>query len=135
MKVHHIGYVVKHIDRAVAEFTALGGGQVTETVYDPRRKVNILFLDCAGGGGQIELIEPTASDSVAAGLLKKMGASPYHICYTFSSLEETIGDLRKRHWFVTAPPESAPAIGNRRVAFLYHAQVGLIEILEENSHE
>lgn len=26
MKVHHIGYVVKHIDRAVAEFTALGGG-------------------------------------------------------------------------------------------------------------
>ena len=27
MKVHHIGYVVKHIDRAVAEFTALGGGR------------------------------------------------------------------------------------------------------------
>ena len=31
MKVHHIGYVVKHIDRAVAEFTALGGGGGADT--------------------------------------------------------------------------------------------------------
>ena len=50
MKVHHIGYLVKHMERAVPEFLSMGY-QASEMVYDPQRKIKITFLDHATGGG------------------------------------------------------------------------------------
>ena len=79
--------------------------------------------------------EPTPPDPGAAALRKKGGVSPYHICYTVPSLEETVAQMRERRWVVTAPPEPAPALEGRRVAFLYHTHAGLIELLEEHCYD
>ena len=52
MRVHHIGYLVKRIDRARAVFETLGFTAADEAVYDEYRDVNIQFMENGGGGTQ-----------------------------------------------------------------------------------
>ena len=66
-----------------------------------------------------------------AGLLKKNGIGPYHICYEVRDLEKAIDGLKTKHFVITDPPEKAPALDNRKVVFMYHTKIGLIEVLEE----
>ena len=64
------------------------------------------------------------------GRLKKIGSTPYHICYECSNLEDTISSLKEKNFVLIREPQLAPAIENRRVAFMYSGTVGLIELLE-----
>ena len=129
MTVHHIGYLVKSIDRASVKFFGeLGYRNEGTTVYDEFRKINILFM--VNGDYRIELIESAADDSMTGGLIKKLGVGPYHICYQVDSIEEAKVELEKQRYVMTAAPEAAPALDGRRVAFFYHRDIGLIELLE-----
>jgi methylmalonyl-CoA/ethylmalonyl-CoA epimerase len=47
------------------------------------------------------------------------------------SIEDAVAELRKMRYIVVRKPEPAIAFGNKRVCFLYHKQVGLIEIVEQ----
>ncbi len=132
LKVHHIGYIIKKIKRAIKLFSDLGYDAVMEPVFDPYRKINICLMK--NGNTVVELIESASPDSAVAGLLRKNGAMPYHICYETTCLEEAITELKAYHFILTAKPMPAPALGGggKRAAFLYHAQVGLIELLEKS---
>lgn len=129
MKVHHVGYLIKRMGPAIEMFEQLGFVVEQETIYDPYRKINICFM--TNGGERIELIESAAQDSIVAGLLKKKGIGPYHICYEVPDLKGAIDELTAAHYFVTDAPEVAVALDNRKVAFLFHSRIGLIEVLEE----
>ena len=41
MKIHHIGYLVDNIERALSEFEKLGFSRIGETVEDPMREIFI----------------------------------------------------------------------------------------------
>ena len=69
LSVHHIGYLVKKIEKATRTFLALGYRMEQDIVYDAFRKVNICFL--VKDGCRIELVSPAAEDSVVSGLMKK----------------------------------------------------------------
>ena len=56
MTVHHIGYLVKKLERARSAFEALGYGVERETVRDEFRKVDIVFL--VKDGYRVELVSP-----------------------------------------------------------------------------
>lgn len=43
MELHHIGYLVKDMERAVTEFCALGYQKTSEIVYDAFRDIRICF--------------------------------------------------------------------------------------------
>ena len=79
MTIHHIGYLVKKLERARTAFEALGYGVERETVRDEFRKVDILFL--VKDGYRVELVSPYDPSSVVAGLLTRTGNAPYHVCY------------------------------------------------------
>ena len=74
LKIHHIGYLVKDIKKALSSFQDLGFSIAQETVFDSIRKVNICFLE--KDGYTIELVSPTDSTSVVTNLLKKYKNSP-----------------------------------------------------------
>lgn len=93
MRVHHVGYLVKRIERAEEIFSTLGYGRVTQTVLDPIRNVDISFWE--KDGYVIELVCPKSEDSVVAGLIKKYKNTPYHICYESDDLESDM-ELLKR---------------------------------------
>ena len=131
MRVHHIGYAVKDINKSLAMFEKLGFHLVGDVTHDTSRKVDICFLVDFNNENKVELIAPYEEGSDADGPLKKWGGpAPYHICYEVDSIEQCIADLG-RGCVVIKKPAVAPAIDNKRVAFLYHKDMGLFEIVEK----
>ena len=128
MRVHHVGYAVKDIEKSMAAFERLGY-ECGKVVEDDIRQVKIVFLQ--NGSERVELVAPNGDADPVAGVLKKNGAMPYHICYEVDDLEDAIADLKaQRGWMLTKAPEVAPAIGGKRVAFMYQKDVGILELVE-----
>lgn len=127
MKIDHIGYAVKDIDKAKAVFEKLGYS-FEQTVTDTNRNIFISFgkMD----GYRIELVAPISSGSPVDSYLANIGATPYHICYVSENIEEDIKSLEKNRFKVLLPLTSAVAFDSKRVVFLYSLAVGMIEIVE-----
>ena len=128
MKVHHIGYLVKKIEKAAAAFEGLGYVREGAVTHDEIRKVDILFLE--KDGYRVELVSPYSAESVVAGLIKTYKNAPYHICYTAEDFEADIEGLEKSGYIRIDEPTQAPAIEGRRVVFFMHPALGMIEVLE-----
>lgn len=129
MKIHHIGYLVKKIQKASEAFLALGYVPEGPAVRDEGRKADILFLE--KDGYRIELISPYSPDSVAAGLLKTYKNAPYHICYEAEDFEGDAARLEASGYLRMGEPMAAPAICKRNVVFFMHPAMGMIELLEK----
>lgn len=129
MRVHHVGYLVKRIERAEEIFSTLGYGRVTQTVLDPIRNVDISFWE--KDGYVIELVCPKSEDSVVAGLIKKYKNTPYHICYESDDLESDMELLKRVGGFVEMDELTpAPAIAeDAKAKFLYSSQIGIVELM------
>lgn len=131
MKIHHIGYAVQKLEQSLSTFESIGFHRISEITHDEIRKVDIVFVADADNKNVIELIAPYQKGSDVDGALDKWGGpNPYHICYEVESIEDSIKELGKS-CVVIKKPEFAPAINNRRVAFLYHRNLGLFEIVEK----
>lgn len=128
MKIHHIGYLVKRMEKAAAAFEALGYERSGGSTRDDGRRVDILFLE--KDGYMVELISPYAPDSVVSGLVKTYKNAPYHICYEAQEFEKDIDWLEQNGYVRMDEPCAAPAIAGRRVTFFMHPALGMIELLE-----
>lgn len=128
MRIHHIGYLVKHMAKAVTKFKLLGYEIEREAVFDPDRQVTICFM--VNSGYRVELICPQGKESPVYGLLSKYRNSPYHICYECGSLPESMETLAGNGFMVIQEPARAVALENRQVVFLMGADMGMIELLE-----
>ena len=130
LKVHHIGYLVKKINAAVKEFEHLGYTLLQDPVYDNIRKIHICFME--KDGYVVELVSPSDTESIVAGLIRKYKNSPYHICYETPDLDKDLSLLTNEGFTAIDTPTPAPALENRRVVFLMNASIGMIELLETN---
>ncbi len=132
MKVHHIGYLVKEIQKSIPAFEALGyqvDDRFPVDFWDASRMAHFAFLRC--GGYCIELIAP-AKESPLYALYRQYKCAPYHMCYLCEGLEETIERLKEKGFMLFLAPAPAPAIGETaNVAFLISARAGMVELLEE----
>jgi methylmalonyl-CoA/ethylmalonyl-CoA epimerase len=57
---------------------------------------------------------------------------PYHICYNVDNIIKTIDLLKTKRFIVIQSPCKAIALENNTVAFLFHKDIGIIELCEEN---
>jgi methylmalonyl-CoA/ethylmalonyl-CoA epimerase len=150
LALHHIGYLVKDIDKSEAAFMALGFEPCAKAAfYDQSRHADFLFIDC--GGARIELIRPRDETSPIWNLLKHYKNMPYHLCFETDDAEREIGFLTGRAvvgesdggaavginsrngggWMLIQPLAPALAIGaGAHVAFLTHPRAGMIELLQ-----
>lgn len=128
MKIDHIGYAVKNIDKAKKSMEVLGFC-FEETIADTDRNIYLAFGEMCGY--RVELIAPISNGTPVDALLEKIGPTPYHICYKSDEIEADIEQLQKNRFKLTIPLTSAVAFSGKRVAFLYSLNVGLIEIVEE----
>ena len=127
MNIHHIGYLVKDIEKASKEFIRLGFLKQGEAVEDIDRGCLIAFFE--NGGYRIELVQAIDEQSPIYRLYKKHGNSPYHICYETDNLPLEIERMTAEGFVLLQPPSPAPAICDRQVAFLVSKNIGLIELL------
>ena len=137
MKLHHIGYLVKNIEKSIRAFQALGYmpfsllGREGSIVYDAGRQCDIVFLKHIKSlrENYIELIEPKTKESPIYSLMKIYKNTPYHLCFQCADLDAEIETLKDFGWTVFHIPEPAPAIGGRMVVFLVHHCAGIIELV------
>ncbi|WP_396196742.1 VOC family protein [Flavobacterium sp.] len=130
MKLHHYGFATKSIEKSLLAFRMLGYEEVSDKIHDPIQGVDLMFLKNSSDH-LIELVAPVNENNPVSKILSKSGSSLYHICYEVIDLESTITELKSKKFLVVLPPTQAIAFSNRRISFLYHAQLGLIEILEK----
>lgn len=129
MTFHHIGVATLNIEASSLAY-ALLGYQVGLSIYDPKQKVNLCFLE-KENAPTIELVSPTEEASPVNNILKKNGTTPYHTCFEVEDIENQILVLKKSKFMVVVKPIEAIAFDNRRVAFLFNKDAGLIELLEK----
>ena len=78
----------------------------------------------------MELLEPLDEQNPVARTLATVGVTPYHICYEVEDIEATIAELRGQRFLLVNGPVPACAMENKRIAFLYQKNTGLIELVE-----
>lgn len=130
--IDHIGYAVKNMEKAVKIFQNLGF--VFEApVNDMDRNLEICFGKKEGYC--IELLTALSDGSTSVDTwLKKVGPTPYHFCYSTGNFSEDIKKIQEEGYRLIVPPAKAPAFNGRNVAFFYHMEIGLIELLEANEN-
>lgn len=133
MNVHHIGYLVKKLEKARAHFLTLGYRVAQDVVYDEYRDVDILFLE--KDGYVVELVSPRSERSVVASLIKTYRNAPYHICYVCDDFEADLERLEHSGFTRIDTPAPAPALGGKNVCFLLSAQIGMIELIDSKGEE
>ena len=67
--------------------------------------------------------------------ITRIGATPYHICYSADNLENEIENLKSQGFKEVIPPHKAIAFNNRRVVFMAKLSTGLFEIVENKVGE
>jgi methylmalonyl-CoA/ethylmalonyl-CoA epimerase len=128
LKVHHVGYIVNDIDSSLGDFRALGFEPVGDRCIDEQRNIRIQFLKNAEYS--IELVSPLNESSPVGGILKKVGATPYHLCYETAELDQKTAELKANGFVIIAEALEAPAINEKKVVFLFKKSIGIVEIVE-----
>jgi len=129
MKIHHVGYLVKKLDKALIAFEGLGYEVIQGNVFDAMRGINIVFL--SKDGYTVELVSPVTPESVVYDLIKRLGNNAYHICYETPNLDAAVERLRNERFVVCSEPMIAPALRGARVCFMIYPQMGMIELVEK----
>ena len=134
MHLHHIGYVVESIEKAMPGFLrSLGGRWDGQVFEDPHQKVRVAFLTTHAQDAQIELVEPAAGDSPVAKFLQNRGGGLHHCCYEVENLQQGITAMRKEGALLAKPPKPAVAFSGRPIAWLLTAEKLLVELLQKGT--
>tara|TARA_B100000767_G_C19775959_1_gene542618 strand:+ start:1072 stop:1479 length:408 start_codon:yes stop_codon:yes gene_type:complete len=128
---HHIGIATGDLEKSIELYEFMG--YVTKGsrgIVDPIQRVKLAFM-FKKNHPLIELVSPLDEESPVKTILNKMRTTPYHTCYETSDLEVTIKDFKKQRFVLVQKPTPAIAFNNKKIAFLYHKYIGLIELLEK----
>ena len=128
-RLDHIGIAVKSIDAAKKIYEDLGLTiEHVETVETQR--VRTAFLSV--GDANLELLEPSDSDSTIAKYIEKRGEGIHHLCFRVDDIEAHLARLKERGYrLINEAP--VPGAHGCRVAFLHPAAGNgvLIELSEK----
>lgn len=122
-KLDHVGLVVRSIAKISPD---------EETVSDPIQKVNIAFVNFHDT--KVEFLEPHDESSPVWKSLTK-GEKLLHLCYEVDDLDEALQRGRQHGFHCIRRPVPAVAFNNRLIAWVYHAEFGLFELLQREKPE
>ncbi len=128
-ELDHIGIAVKSIEDALPFYRAMGWHNFATEVV-PTEKVKVAFVKLKNQSN-IELLEPTSTDSVIHKFIEKRGAGIHHICLRVQQIETLLGELKKQGVRLI-DDRPRPGAHNCKVAFVHPSATGgvLIELSE-----
>jgi lactoylglutathione lyase/methylmalonyl-CoA/ethylmalonyl-CoA epimerase len=96
-RIDHVAIIVRNIDQALAFYRDILGITPREIREVPTEQVRIAFLPLGGpDGSEIELIEPTTSDSSLVKFLEKRGEGLHHICLEVDDIDTSLQEMQER---------------------------------------
>ena len=91
MQLHHVGYVVRDLDAAVATYAALGFAD-GEHHDIPEQKIRAITF--RAGTGWVELIQPTDPDGPIAAYMAKKGEGVHHVAFQVPDIVAKLAELK-----------------------------------------
>lgn len=134
MKLHHIGYLVKSIDKSIEEILySIQKHHKTKTVYDKEQDAFIKFVwfEDSLEYSCLELVQPGNKNQKLLNLITKKGDHLYHICYETENFDIDYENLKNRGAIIIKDKKKAIALNNRIVAFFYVRNGLIIELLQK----
>lgn len=92
-RIHHVGIAVRDADKALGFYRDLMGLDVTADGVVADEGVRGVRL--ALGENEIELLQPTGSDSALARFLESRGEALHHICFSTDDVAEELNRLKR----------------------------------------
>ena len=115
IKINHVAIVVQDIDAALNFWRQTFGLELDQVEDVPSQKSKVAFLPL--GESEIELVQPTTSDSGLANFLEKRGEGMHHICIEVSDIDATLAELKSKGVrLINEVPEELPG---RKMAFIH----------------
>ena len=126
--INHIGVATRNYKETAAFYIAAGYHEVVGG-YDPYQNVYGYFY-AADNMPTIELLTPYDEMSPINKILEKNGVTPYHLCYNINcTIEEAVNELKFERFMLISKPTFSDNLKGR-VCFLFHKEVGIIELFE-----
>lgn len=129
-EMDHIGYAVRDIEQSAMSY--LSAGWELSPIYEERvQHAKIAFLT-KPGMTTIELVSPLDGKSPVDNILRTQGVAPYHICYVVDDIMQAVEDLYEEGFKPLFMPVESNAMNNRKICYLYHSEIGYIEIVSKS---
>lgn len=129
-EIDHIGYAVQDIQKT-AQYYVDGGWNLSEIYDENIQNTKIAFLTKLGMP-TIELVSPLNGESPVDNVLKRSGVAPYHICYVVDDMMAAVEELYEEGFKPLFMPVKSVAMDNREICYLYHLELGAIELVSRN---
>lgn len=129
-EIDHIGYAVHDIQKT-AQYYVDGGWSLSEIYDENVQNTKIAFLTKVGMP-TIELVSPLDGESPVDNILKHSGVVPYHICYVVDDMMAAVEELYEEGFKPLFMPVKSVAMDNREICYLYHLELGAIELVSRN---
>jgi methylmalonyl-CoA/ethylmalonyl-CoA epimerase len=94
-RIHHIAVLVENIDASLQFWQTILGIEPSHISDYPLEDARIAFLPL--GESEIELVQPTKSDSGLSRFLEKRGPGLHHLCLEVDDLQELMRDLASKN--------------------------------------
>jgi LAO/AO transport system kinase len=130
VRIDHLGVAVRSIDKALEFYEAQLGMQVSLRETVEQEKVNAAMLPA--GGPRIELLEPTAADSVIGRFLEKRGEGLHHVALRVPDLRAAVARLKASGARVLNEPQRGA--GGHEYCFVHPSSTGgvLLELIQDS---
>ena len=115
IKINHVAIVVQDIDAALKFWEQTFGLELNLVEEVPSQKSKVAFLPL--GESEIELVQPTTTDSGLVNFLEKRGEGMHHICIEVEDIDATLAELKSKGVrLINDVPEELPG---RKMAFVH----------------
>ncbi len=115
IKINHIAIVVRDIDASLDFWVKAFGLQVDHIEDVPSQASKVAFLPV--GESEVELVQPTSTDSGMAAYLEKRGEGMHHLCIEVEDIDAALAHLKALDVrLINAEPEVLPG---RKMAFIH----------------
>jgi methylmalonyl-CoA epimerase len=132
-RIDHVAIIVRNIEQALSFYRDTLGLEPSEIKEVPTEQVRIAFLPMGGpGGSEIELIEPTTTDSSLTKYLERRGEGLHHICLEVEDIDAALEEMKEKGAAVLDKQPRVAAEG--RAIFLHPKGTNgvLLELLEKH---
>jgi len=96
-RIDHVAIIVRSLEQALLFYRDMLGITPSEIKDVPTEQVRIAFLPLGGpGGSELELIEPTTSNSSLSACLEKRGEGLHHVCLEVDDVDAALQEMQEK---------------------------------------
>lgn len=114
-KINHVAIAVGDIDSALVFWRDALGLQVDHIEDVPSQKSRVVFMPV--GDSEVELVNPTSTDTGVAKFIEKNGGGMHHLCFEVDDIDEMLAELKAKN--VRLINETALELPGRKMAFVH----------------